>query len=92
MLKEEIIIEKGHGQIMKIDRILKNGIVIHPSVSFTGNPNCNEGSVSDLFITTNPKDPEKSKKILHIPDDTLIETNPCTWYFCGGRWWNICTG
>jgi hypothetical protein len=28
--------------------------------------------------------------IIHVPDDLIIETNPCTWYFCGGRWWYIC--
>lgn len=29
--------------------------------------------------------------IINVPDDTIIETNPCTWYFCGGRYWYICS-
>ena len=28
--------------------------------------------------------------VVNIPDDIMIETNACTWYFWRGQWWQVC--
>ena len=49
----------------------------------------NRGEITDLILKE--KGPNgREHKITRIPEGTIIDTNPCRWYFIGSQWFYIC--